>query len=241
MPFVQKDMPQYHYADDDGLIGLRGIMHYFQNIHTWHLHSVNKGNDAIPQQYGAVWVYTRYHVLMKQKIDYTDELTLKAWMEPYRQLVLVNENVEIYQHGKLAACGKLEGCVFSLTRQRPLRLGAIDFPEDFAEDIPNEIPDFLNIPKTAEGTESRYIRTVRTSDLDVNRHMNNLRYIEMFQDAYDSSFWRDLAPTEMEIRFMSQCKEREEISVVSRINDHAVHLAALHQDGQIASVAEFRK
>ena len=241
MPFVQKDMPQYHYADDDGLIGLRGIMHYFQNIHTWHLHSVNKGNDAIPQQYGAVWVYTRYHVLMKQKIDYTDELTLKAWMEPYRQLVLVNENVEIYQHGKLAACGKLEGCVFSLTRQRPLRLGAIDFPEDFAEDIPNEIPDSLNIPKTTEGTESRYIRTVRTSDLDVNRHMNNLRYIEMFQDAYDSSFWRDLAPTEMEIRFMSQCKEREEISVVSRINDHAVHLAALHQDGQIASVAEFRK
>ena len=119
MPFVQKDMPQYHYADDDGLIGFRGIMHYFQNVHTWHLHSVNKGNDVIPQQYGAGWIYTRYHVCMRRKIDYGDELTLKAWMEPYRQPVLVKENVEIYQHGKLAACGKLESCVFSLTRQRP--------------------------------------------------------------------------------------------------------------------------
>ena len=46
MPFVQKDLPQYHYADDDALIGLRGAMYYFQNIHTWHLHSVDKGNDV---------------------------------------------------------------------------------------------------------------------------------------------------------------------------------------------------
>ncbi|HRV33668.1 MAG TPA: thioesterase [Anaerovoracaceae bacterium] len=240
MPFIQKDMPQYHYADDDGLIGLRGIMHYFQNIHTWHLHSINKGNDVIPQQYGAGWIYTRYHAVLKQKIDYMDGLTLKAWMEPYRQPVLVNENVEIHQHGKLVACGKLEGCVFSLTRQRPLRLSAIEFPEDFAEDIPNEIPDFLGIEKTAEGTEPRYTRMVRTSDLDVNRHMNNLRYIEMFQDVYDSKFWREFAPTEMEIRFMSQCREGEEISVCSRVDGSAVRLAALHQDGQIAAVAEFR-
>lgn len=241
MPFIQKDMPQYHYADDDGLIGLRGIMHYFQNVHTWHLHSVNKGNDVIPQQYGAGWIYTRYHVCMRRKIDYGDELTLKAWMEPYRQPVLVKENVEIYQHGKLAACGKLEGCVFSLTRQRPLRLSAIEFPENFAEDVPNEIPDFLGIEKTAEGTQPRYVRTVRTSDLDVNRHMNNLRYIEMFQDACDSSFWREFAPTNMELCFLSQCREGEEISVCSRDAENGVHFAALHADGSLAAVAEFRK
>ncbi len=240
MPFTQKDMPQYHYADDDGLIGLRGIMHYFQNIHTWHLHSINKGNDVIPQQYGAGWVYTRYRVLMNQKIDYTDELILKAWMEPYRQPVLVNENVEVCQHGKLVACGKLEGCVFSLIRQRPLRLSAIEFPDNFAEDIPNEVPGFLGIEKTIEGTEPRYIRTVRTSDLDVNRHMNNLRYIEMFQDAYECHFWREFEPKEMEICFTSQCKEGEDVSVRSRIADGVVHLAALHSDGKIAAMAEFR-
>ena len=241
MPYIQKDLPQYHYADDDGLIGLRGAMYYFQNVHTWHLHSIDKGNDVIPQKYEAGWIYTRYHVILKQKIDYRDNLTLRAWMEPYRQPVLVNENVEILQHGTIAACGKLEGCVFSLSRQRPVRLSAIEFPDDFAEDVPNDIPDFIGIEKTADGTEERYIRTVRTSDLDVNRHMNNLRYIEMFQDAYDSSFWREFAAKEMEICFMSQCKEGEKISVRSRADEETVHLAALHQDGRIAAVAEFRR
>jgi acyl-ACP thioesterase len=216
-------------------------MRYFQDVHTWYMHSMNKGNDVLPEQYGAAWIYTRYHVVLKQKMDYRGELTLRAWMEPYRQPVLVNENVEILQHGEIAACGKLESCVFSLARQRPLRLGAIDFPEDFAEDVPNDIPDFRGIEKTAEGTEERYIRTVRASDLDVNRHMNNLHYITMFQDALDSGFWREFSPKEMEICFMSQCREGEEISVRSKMTGDTVHFAALHRDGRIASVAEFRR
>ena len=69
--------------------------------------------------------------------------------------MLVNENVEILQHGKVAACGKLECCVFSLARQRPLRLTAVDVPENFAEDVPNDIPGFLGIARTADGTEER--------------------------------------------------------------------------------------
>ena len=239
MPFVRQDMPQYHYADSDGLIGLRGVMHYCQIIHTWHFHTIDKGNDVLPQRYGAGWVYTRYHVILNRKIDYSGPLTLRAWLEPYRQPVLINENVEILQGGSLAACAKLESCVFSLTRQRPVRLSAVEFPEDFAEDIPNAIPDFLGTEKTAEGTSERYVRTVRTSDLDVNGHMNNLRYIEMFRDAHDSAFWQAFPAREMEICFLTQCREGEAISVRSRTEADRVHMAALHADGRLAAVASF--
>ena len=40
---------------------------------------------------------------------------------------------------------------------------------------------------------------------------------------------------------MSQCKEGEAISVRSKMTGDAVHFAALHQNGQIASVADFRR
>lgn len=239
--FKQAVMPQFRDADEDGLIGLRGAMRYFQDIHTWYLYSVEKGNDALPEKYGAGWVYTRFHVSLRHKIDYSGPLELGAWMEPYRQPVLVNMNMTIEQSGRLMACGKIESCVFSLTKQRPLRLSAIDFPEDFTEEIDCEIPGFFGLEKSAEGMEERYSRTIRVTDLDKMGHMTNLRYIEMFQDAYDSKYWKALNPTEMEIVFLSQCREAETLSVRSRETDDGVYLAAVHADGSLASVAAFMK
>ncbi len=239
MPFTQQVMPQFRDADEDGLIGLRGFMRYFQDIHTWYMHRIDKGNDTLPEQYGAAWVYTRYRLHRTRNADYTAPLTLSAWMEPYRQPVLVTMDMTVSQHGGVIATGKLESCVFSLSRRRPLRLSAVDFPEGMAEDDQEPLPDFFGIERSAEGMEERYRRTVRYSDLDKNRHMNNLRYIEMFEDAFDSAFWERLRPADLELRFLSECAEGETLSVLAREEDRRVSLAALHADGSLAAVAMF--
>ena len=129
MPFTQTIQPQFRDADEDGLIGLRGCLRSFQDIHTWYMHDIDKGNDVLPERYGAAWVYTRYRLRVFHKLDYTEPATLTTWMEPYRQPVLVKQNLLIHQHGTVAAQGKLESVVFNLVRQRPLKLMAIDFPE----------------------------------------------------------------------------------------------------------------
>ena len=241
MPFEQTFHPQYRDAEPDGLVGLKGAMHYFQDIHTWFMHSIHKGNDEIPEKYGSAWVYTRYLVSLSQKIDYTDQITLQAWMEPYRQPVLVNVNMLLHQHGRVTAKGKIENCVFSLERQRPQRLSAIEFPDSIPEEIPNSIPDFIQLEKTAEGMEEKYIRTVRYSDLDKSNHMTNLRYIDLFQDSYDKAFWNHFDAKQMEICFLSQSREGETLSVRSREERNAVYMAAVHEDDRIAAVCIFSK
>ena len=239
MPFTQIIQPQFRDADADGLIGLRGCLRYFQDIHTWYMHAIDRGNDVLPERYGAAWVYTRYRMRVLRRLDYTAPVELTTWMEPYRQPVLVKQNMQIRQHGALAAAGKLECVVFNLVRQRPLRLSAIEFPEGMPEELPNDIPDFLPLEKTAEGMEPRYERTVRASDLDKSRHMTNLRYIEMFQDAFSSDFWRDFAANDAQISFLSQSREGETLSVKSRMDGDALRMAAVHADGTLASVAAF--
>ena len=239
MPYTQNIQPQFRDADSDGLIGLRGCMRYFQDIHTWYMHEIDKGNDVIPEKYGAAWVYTRYRVRVSRKLDYTAPVTLTTWMEPYRQPVLVRQNLVVRQHDEITAMGKLESVVFNLVRQRPLRLGAIEFPEGMPEEVPNDIPDFFNVEKSAEGMEERYHRTVRVSDIDKSRHMNNLRYIEMFQDAFDSDFWRAFGARDAQINFLSQCREGETLSVRNRMEGNSLHMAAVHADGKVAAVAVF--
>lgn len=241
MPFIQTVMPQYRDADGDGLIGIRGCTRYFQDALTWFMHNLNKGNDALIEEYGAAWVCTRYHVKLYQKIDFTETIRLTTWMEPYRQPVLANINVTIEQHDAIAAVSKIENCLIDLNRQRPVKFTAVDFPEGVPEAIPNDIPTFIRLPKTAEGMGERYQKNVRVSDLDKSRHMNNLRFVEMFEDAFDSHFWEVMSPTEMEISFCSQCREGERLSVIAHTEENRVRMAALHEDGTIASVILFER
>ena len=239
MPFTQAVMPQFRDADEDGLIGIRGCMRCFQDIHTWYMHSMDKGNDVLPEQYGAAWIYTRYQIRLHRKMDYSGPMTLSTWIEPGRQQARVTLDVTIRQGGDLTAEGRLESCIYSLTQRRPLRLSAVEFPENLAEDLPHEIPAFRKLGKDTDRMELRYQKTVRVSDLDKSRHMTNLRYIEMFQDAYDSAFWNRFQPREMEICFLSQCMEGEILNVKSRQEENALYLAAQHEDGTVAAVVVF--
>ena len=239
MLFQLQVNPQFRDADHDGLIGLRGCMRYFQDAHTYFMHAIEKGNDVIPEKYGAAWIYTQYHVKINRKIDYDDPLLVKQWIQPYRRPLLLTLDSTIEQRGELVAYGKIETCVFDLNRQLPRRLSSIEFPDGVAEEVENEIPSFIGLGKSADGMKESYQKTVRVSDLDKSRHMNNLRYIEMFQDAYSGDFWTEKEPHQMEIRFLSQCKEGEPITVCSKVDDTGIHFAALHQDGAVASVAFF--
>ena len=239
MLFQQEIYPQYRDADHDGLIGLRGCMRYFQDGHTYFMHAIEKGNDVIPERYGAAWIYTQYHVKINRKTGYDGPLLLKQWIQPYRRPLLLTLDSTLERNGEIVAYGKIETCVFDLNRQLPRRLSSIEFPDGITEEIENDIPAFLGLDKSADGMAERYRKTVRVSDLDKSRHMNNLRYIEMFQDAYESGFWSEKEPRQMEIRFLSQCREGETLSVCSREDDAGVHFAAVHQDGTLASVAFF--
>lgn len=195
--------------------------------------------DLLPEQYDAAWIYTRYQIRLHRKMDYSGPITLNTWIEPGQQQARVTLNVSIRQGSDLTAEGRLESCIYSLTQRRPLRLSAVEFPENLAEELPHEIPAFRKLGKDTEGMELRYLRTVRVSDLDKSRHMTNLRYIEMFQDAYDSAFWDRFQPNEMELCFLSQCMEGETLTVISRQEKSALYLAAQHEDGSVAAVAVF--
>ena len=54
------------------------------------------------------------------------------------------------ENGALAAEARLESCVFSLTRQRPIRPRDVEFPADLAEDIPNDMPAFRRVGRAWE-------------------------------------------------------------------------------------------
>lgn len=72
--------------------------------------------------------------------------------------------------------------------------------------------------------------------------MTNLKYVDLFLNAFDSRFFEEFQIGEFELHFLSQCFEREELHVYKRAFDDEVSLIAAKDDKVPCAVASiFRK
>ena len=79
--FEKDYSPMFRDSDAEGLIGMRAYLYYFQDMSTGHLYHMGKGNDSLPENYGAAWIYTKYKMRVFRRVDYSRPLHLETWIE----------------------------------------------------------------------------------------------------------------------------------------------------------------
>ena len=62
-------------------------------------------------------------------------------------------------------------------------------------------------------------RKVRYSDIDLNRHLNNTKYIDYIIDLHDSEFYKENQISHFLINYEKELKDSEEISLFSNQNN----------------------
>ena len=97
-----------------------------------------------------------------------------------------------------------------------------------AENKESEIRGFQKLPADPEGMEYVYTHQVRYTDLDKTGHMTNLKYVDLFLNAFDSKFLEVFRIEEFELHFLDQCFEGETIHVYKKQSDGKILLTAMH-------------
>lgn len=237
MVFEKNYLPQFREADADGLVGLRGYMNYFQDMATHYMHNIHKGNDVLPEEYGIVWMYTKYKMQVMQRADFTRELHLETWIPEGKLSGIVHQNLLISRDGEEYAKGCVESCLYHMSKNRLVRLREIDFPTNLAVGRTFELPAFQKISATEDDMEYAYTHQVRYTDLDKTGHMTNLKYIDLFLNAFDSLFFKQFHIQEFELHFLDQCFEGEELQVYYKKSGEGILLTALHGSQTPCAVA----
>ena len=233
--FKKDYMPQFREADADGLIGPKGYMSYFQDAATHYMHNLRLGNDTLPEERGAVWLYTKYKLHIEKKADFCDEgLHFEVWVERSRPSARLWQDLVISRGTEIYARGRVELCLLHLQTGKPGRIADIDYPFETASDRRVGLPPFRKFDKTPARGQYCYTYTVRYTDLDKSMHMNNLLYVYMLLDALPSSFYQAHFITGLEIQYVKQCYEGEEIHIYKSELDGGVLLVGEKADGQIA-------
>ncbi len=235
---LEKDyLPQFREADRDGYVGLRGYMNYFQDMATHYMHNIHKGNDTLPEEYGLVWMYTKYKLHVSRKADFTEKLHMKTWIPEGKLTAVMRQNLIISQNGEECARGCVESCLYHIAKKRLVRLKEIDFPANISEQIEFDMCGFQKLPVETDGMEYAYEHQVRYTDLDKSGHMTNLKYVDLFLNAFSSEFWDGFQIGEFELHFLDQCFEGEVIHVYKKVEDKMIILLAVHENMSVCAVA----
>ena len=174
---------------------------------------VNWGKKQLLDK-GYLWVMTRSKLVIDHLPEYQDNVTSITYpnkMDRFifpRQYVVEDENKQV--------CFKMVN-LFALIKEDsrkvvlPSTIEGIKFGND------TSLSGELNIPAPLKEIPNQFVyeMIVRASDIDLNHHMNNVRYTKAIIDVHDHSWYISNVIKELQIDYHKEIKEGAVVKIYS--------------------------
>ncbi|HNW86340.1 MAG TPA: thioesterase [Candidatus Limiplasma sp.] len=182
-----------------------GIFLAMQEAGGAHCEGYNLGMAALREQ-NIAWVVSRAHVRMERLPRIGETVTVRTWPKP-PQHFFFPRYYQFWVDGQTVGSAATLYAQLDLTTRRMVKpwLGGND-------QLDCELTPPLPVPggiPTLETPAETYPREARYSDLDVNGHVNNTRYLDWFCDSFDVDYHRAWALKDVLIHYNREIRPGE--------------------------------
>lgn len=188
------------------------------------------------QENDLTWVLHRMDMEILRYPKWREKIRIETWpnagdaLRAYRDYLITDANGEV-----LLRCLSY-WMIINMKSRRPSRI-----PREILElRIGNKdhvLPVKSERPSPADSTDKEIGFRVRRSDLDMNDHVNNARYLEWCLEALEPSTAENIR--QADILFMKESRSGEEItSRVTHLSDKRYQHRLINQDGRLIALAE---
>ena len=199
----------YQYVDTDFKIKNSALLSMFEDLAC--IHGACAGEDI--RSAPTVWLLTAYKVKVLKRPEYAERVTASTWSRGMRGVFAFREFEIRNSSGELLVCALSEWAHVFKADGKPARVT----PE--LEEMYESEPEHSNfggerikICRSAEIGEHTFSFSALHNLMDVNRHMNNVHYIEQAELALPEELLPKLSEFGFEIYY------RKEIKYGDRIN-----------------------
>ena len=153
----------------------------------------------------VAWVLSRLSIEMYEYPGHNQQLTVETWVESVSRyftqrcfrFIDPNEKVMGYARTVWAAIDIATRRPIDIPSWRPDILEFVQAERECPVEKINKIPEVENI-------ESTMGYTVRYSDIDINKHMNSVKYIEHIINVFDLNMFKEKFIRKFEIVFLAE-------------------------------------
>lgn len=228
---------QLSMCDNTSKMGISGLFYLVMDLATEHGDSIELGMDRLAEK-GLFWVASKTKIKIHRMPRMLEYITASTWpQEPGR--IRCNRFYSVKSDTEMLAEGKTEWAIVDKESGRPHRLAEV-YPEgmEYCPEIVCEEP-FAKISTDFEEGEAIAEYKVRSADIDVSQHMNNVAYIRAALSAFSVKEIEDMNITEVEAVYRIQCFEGEKLSLYMRKEENITYIGIVKEDGKTAAVVRF--
>lgn len=159
------------------------------------------------------WVLSRFQVRMLKYPSMNDPVIIETWPKGPDRLFFIRDYRISTPEGTTLALATTAWLVLDGNTGRPQRLDDSHRLHDFHVD---DFHAIVEVPGKLPGVEEpdrSFLHTARYSDLDINKHVNSLKYIEWIQDCYDQEDYLTGNFKEFQINYHMETRFGEEVDI----------------------------
>lgn len=203
----------------DGKLNLYSLFNYMQDIASDHAIRLGFGRDDLMRD-NRFWVLSRIYAVINEWPLWEDSIILKTWPNGTDKLFALRNYEVRFPDGRHIASGTSSWLILDRTTKKVQRPDSTLSQYHFdlhTETSPVRYATKID-PASENGKSSPRFR-IKVSDLDVNLHTNNVRYLKWVNDSYDLDFVMKNRPQSAEINYLAESKFDEEIIIKTSVEN----------------------
>jgi medium-chain acyl-[acyl-carrier-protein] hydrolase len=200
-------------TDPDGKLNLYSLFNYLQDIASDHAVKLGFGRDDLMRD-NRFWVLSRMYATITEWPLWESNLIVRTWPNGTDKLFALRNYEVKYPDGRHVASGTSSWLILDRTSkkvQRPDSILTQYNPNIQSEGSLIRCASKLE-PASGDGIISPGYR-IKVSDLDLNLHSNNVRYIKWISDSYDLDFVMKNVLQSAEINYLAESLYDQEIMI----------------------------
>lgn len=185
-----------------------------------------------------VWVLTRMNIVINEYPVNDTTITLHTWVSDVNK-IFTERCFSIEDHtGKEIGFARSLWAAIDMETRRPTNVleldGLLNFKHD--KDCPIEVAG--KIAQIKDEVEPTATFTVKYSDIDINKHLNSMKYIEHFVDIFPLNMYQEKEIKQFEINYINEGHYGEKLAVVKQESSKDKFVLEMKNADRVICVAQ---
>jgi acyl-ACP thioesterase len=214
------------------------FLFYFLQESAWrHANSKGFGWTHLAER-NEFWVLAKMHVIINRMPKWLEKIRIETWGKTPELLTAFRDFEFFDANNQSIILVTSSWHILNMQTHRPSALS------HFADDFPivnrhaiEEKPKKIQIPTS--NTVKSEIYTVLPSNIDINQHVNNTRYVQWAMDCIPFEFQKQYVLGEIQVNFLSEARIGESYFIETYQNNlHFTHFIISEKDNRKLAAVE---